>query len=571
MKLVKEAYQSLEDIVGTENITQEPAILDTYNQVWGNKFFFDEKHSVRPAAVLLPATTEEISAVVKVCNKYGILFKPFSSGFEYLSVSLVHSKGILLDLKRMNHILEIDSKNMRAVVEPYVSVYRLQLEAAKYGLYTGRIGVGYSAGVIAAECCHHGCQHTMVFTSGYGRNVLGVEWVLPTGEILRMGTGENGGDLFSADGPGFSLRGILRGRTGANGGHGVITKASVKLYPWYGPSEWRQTKQPGEVLSLGQLDTVPDGYKVFIPTFGNLDDTLEAASEFCRAEILYALGISIIGAEVAPEGNDEHWAMVQKIQNGDKEIRDAAGLFKKSIVLVIGGQSPRELAYKEKCIIAVSEKWGGRFLPQYNDPRSLARAFIDIIWSTGVNLRATGDFLPSSSSPDGSPDMLKKLALQEAEIKDRYEKSGAFMPMGSVGGRMVSWRPEENLSIGAQGISTATYDPFDPASLKAGREFIDELFDPRSSFKRFGVPSRGGCLQIEPVTHVHQNWGHLYDNYDVWLMKIKKMLDPNTVGDWTAYIPPTYPDYPKEGDYVLPSYGKDENDSVEVGSSRKSH
>jgi len=561
MKLVNEAYQSLENIVGADYITQEPAILDTYNQVWGNKFFFDEKHSVRPAAVLLPVTTEEISAIVKVCNKFGILFKPFSSGFEYLSLSLVQSKGILLDLKRMNRVLEIDAKNMRAVVEPYVSVYRLQLEAAKYGLYTGRIGVGYSAGVIAAECCHHGCQHTMVFTSGYGRNVLGIEWVLPTGEVLKLGTGESGGDLFSADGPGFSLRGILRGRTGANGGHGVITKASVKLYPWYGPSEWEQSKQPGEVLSLGQLDTVPDGYKVFIPTFHNLDDTLEAASEFCRAEILYALGIGIIGADVIPEGNDEQWAMVQKIQNGDEEMQEAARQFKKSVVLVIGGQSPGELAYKEKCIMAMSEKWGGRLLPQYNNPRSLARAFIDIIWSTGVNLRATGDFLPSSSSPDGSPDMLKKLALQEAEIKDRYEKSGAFMPMGSVGGRMVSWRPEENLSIGAQGISTATYDPFDPASLKAGREFINELFDPRSSFKRFGVPSRGGCLQIEPVTHVHQNWGHLYDHYDVWLRKIKQMLDPNTVGDWTAYIPPEYPDYPKEGDYVMPSYGKEENDT----------
>jgi glycolate oxidase len=460
----------------------------------------------------------------------------------------------------MNRVLEIDEKNMRAVVEPYVSVYRLQLEAAKYGLYTGRIGVGYSAGVIAAECCHHGCQHTMVFTSGYGRNTLGVEWVLPTGEVLKLGTGESGGDLFSADGPGFSLRGILRGRTGANGGHGVITKASVKLYPWYGPSEWEQTNQPGEVPSLGQLDTVPEGYKVFIPTFHNLDDTLEAASEFCRAEILYALGIGIIGADTVPEGNDEHWAMVQKIQNGDVEMQEAARQFKKSVVLVIGGQSHGELAYKEKCIMAINEKWDGRFIPQYNNPRSLARAFIDIIWSTGVNLRATGDFLPSSSSPDGSPDMLKKLALQEAEIKDRYEKNGAFMPMGSVGGRMVSWRPEENLSIGAQGISTATYDPFDPASLKAGREFINELFDPRSSFNRFGIPSRGGCLQIEPVTHIHQNWGHLYDNYDVWLRKIKQMLDPNTVGDWTAYIPPEYPDYPKEGDYVMPSYGKEEND-----------
>ncbi len=555
MKLSKEEYKALESIVGPEYINQEPVIMDTYNQVWGNKFFFDEKHSVRPAAVLLPASTAEVSAAVKVCNKYGILFKAFSSGFEYLSLSLVHSKGILFDLRRMNRIIEIDAKNMRAVVEPYISIYRLQLEAAKYGLYTGRIGVGYSAGIIAAECCHHGCQHTMVFTSGYGRNILGVEWVLPTGEILRMGTADSGGDWYSADGPGFSLRGILRGRTGANGGHGVITKASVKLYPWYGPAEWEQKKKPGEPLCFGQLDSVLDGYRVFVPSFPDLDKTLEASEDLCRAEILCAFGIGIIGTTQMQEGNDEEWAMMQKMT---RNIDPAGGMsIANSVVAVIGGQSTRELEYKEKCLRAITEKWGGRFSPNFNEPRALARAFVDIIWSTGVNLRATGDFLPSSSSPDGSPAMLKKLALQEGEVKKRYEQAGAFLAMGS-GMRMVSWRPEENLSIGAQGISTAQYDPYDPVSLKAARDFIDELFDPRSSFNRFGVPSRGGCLQIEPVTHVHQNWGPLYDNYDKWLKKIKKMLDPNTVGDWTAYIPPEYPDYAKEGDYVLPSYGKDE-------------
>jgi hypothetical protein len=116
----------------------------------------------------------------------------------------------------------------------------------------------------------------------------------------------------------------------------------------------------------------------------------------------------------------------------------------------------------------------------------------------------------------------------------------------------------QRLIMGAHGISTAQYDPYDSASLKAARQFIDELFDPPSGFNHYGVPSRGGCLQIEPVTHIHQNWGPLYDNYDVWLKKIKKMLDPNTVGDWTAYIPPEYPDYKKDGNYVIPTYGKDE-------------
>jgi glycolate oxidase len=555
VKLSIEEFKALENTVGPEYVSQDPVIMDTYNQVWGNKFFFDDKHSIAPAAVLLPATTEEISAAIKVCNKYGIVFKAFSSGFEYLSLSLINSKGILFDLRRMDRIIEIDPNNMRAVVEPYVSVYRLQLEAARHGLYTGRIGVGYSAGVIATECCHHGCQHTMVFTSGYGRNTLGVEWVLPTGEILDLGAGESGEDRFSADGPGFSLRGILRGRTGANGGHGVVTKVSVKLYPWYGPTRWEQKKKPGQAPSSGQLDKVPEGYQVCVPSFADLDTTLKASEELCRAEILFAFGIGIIGTSPFYEGNDEEWAAIQASrQKVARDFDPAGGLSAaNSVVCVIGYQSPREKEYKEKCLQSIIGKWGGRFPSDFNDPRALARAFADIIWSNGVNLRATGDFLPSSSSPDGSPEMLKILALKEAEVKRQYEQAGLFLSMGS-GARMVSWRPEEHLSIGAQGISTAQYDPYDPASLAAARNFIDELFDPRQKFSRFGVPSRGGCLQIEPVTHIHQNWGPLYDGYDLWLQKIKKMLDPNTVADWTAYIPPEYPDYPKDGDYVLPSY-----------------
>ena len=292
---------------------------------------------------------------------------------------------------------------------------------------------------------------------------------------------------------------------------------------------------------------------MFIPTFATIDEALEAARDFCQAEILAGLSVSMLGTGVVPEGNDEHWAMIQKIPP------EVAEQFKSSLVLVIGGQSPGELAYKENCIQAITDKRKGEFLDTFNEPRALARAFIDLYWSIGVpSLRITGDFLPSSSSPDGSPDMLKRLAREEGKIKKQYEDSGAFFSMGG-GERPVTWRPEEHLSIGAQGISTAMYDPHDPVSLKAGRKFIDELFDPRGHFQRFGVPSRGGCLQIEPVNHVHQNWGRLYDNYDVWLMKIKRMLDPNRVADWTAYIPPEYPDYDKEGDYVLPSYGNNEN------------
>jgi len=45
-------------------------------------------------------------------------------------------------------------------------------------------------------------------------------------------------------------------------------------------------------------------------------------------------------------------------------------------------------------------------------------------------------------------------------------------------------------------------------------------------------------MQIEDIEHVHERWGPLYDNADLWLQKVRNMLDPNRVADWSAYIPP---------------------------------
>jgi glycolate oxidase len=72
---------------------------------------------------------------------------------------------------------------------------------------------------------------SQLYTSGYGRNVLGCEWVLPTGDILNLGTANREGGWFSGDGPGFSLRGILRGRAGANGGNVSSPNARSNYIP----------------------------------------------------------------------------------------------------------------------------------------------------------------------------------------------------------------------------------------------------------------------------------------------------------------------------------------------------
>jgi glycolate oxidase len=532
MQLTKEVYRAFEDVVGPEYITQEPVILDSYNQVWGNKLMFGQKHCRRPSAVLLPSTTEEIQTIVKACNRYGVLFKAFSSGFEYLSLSLEREKGILLDLRRMNRILEINPENMYAVVEPFVSVYRLQLEAAKYGLYLGRIGVGYNAGVIAASVCHHEMSHTMISTSGNGRNVLGVEWVLPTGEILRLGSSEMGDRWYSAEGPGISLRGILRGRSGANGGHGVITKASIKLYPWYGPTEWEQTRKPGQPPVHAQLEKIPEGYREYVLSFPTMEKMLDATVDIAHAEIATALITGVVEGGVVPEGNDEEWAARQKASP------EAAEITKNSVAVTVGSCSKREAEYREKVLIKIMEKWGGRMLPNLNEPRALAREFAAHIWSIGPTaLRSAGDFIPAFGSPDGAQAKLRVLNELEVAEAEPYIQSGAFYkPMG-IG---VTYRPQENLTVGGSGGYGTRYDPYDETSMAAVKSYLGEICNPQGKYKSFGVPSRGGLLQIESSFHIHQKWGPVYENYDVWQRKIKAMLDPNGVADWSAYIPAEY-------------------------------
>ena len=86
---------------------------------------------------------------MRIINKYRIRFKAsatFWGGMGYQS----HEDALQLDMRRMNHIIEIDRKNMFAVIEPYVVSATLQAEAMKEGLNTHIIGAGASCSPLAS-------------------------------------------------------------------------------------------------------------------------------------------------------------------------------------------------------------------------------------------------------------------------------------------------------------------------------------------------------------------------------------------------------------------------------------
>ena len=529
MALPRDAYLALEEVVGPDFITEDTALLDTYDQCWGNRLFYEDKFATRPGAVLLPESTEEVQKIVRICNKYGIIFKPFSSGFENVSVSLASEKSILLDLRRMDRIIDIDEKNMRAVVEPYVGIYRLQLELAKRGLFVSTVCCGPSAGVIASSCAHFGAGTTQVFTGGLGRNVLGVEWVLPNGEIATLGSAEAGRGWFSGDGPGLSLRGILRGQSGANGGHGVITKAAVKLYPWYGPAEWEMN---GPLPSLKKPDKVLDGFRLFEITFASEDRLYDACQAIAQAEIAFAIA-KIHGPHVG-EGNDELWAAVQQ---GSPDIIDTLN---STLQVLIAAPTPRAMAYREKCLLHTAERFGGKLLPELNDPEELAWRQLYLIWAMGTireTFRLATDFWMSNTG-DLSQGTIKRQRADALPDIERYIAQGSLVNPGAF----AVHYPYENYSVGSHIETVFQYDPFDEVSLAGARALLKDTIDAKGRFTRYGIPMLAGGLQLEPISHIVEDWSPLYDDYGRWMQKIKAMLDPENVADWTAYVPSAYPE-----------------------------
>src|SRR3974390_2168690 len=98
MALHKSVYKEFEDIVGADNICDDLLIMPAYRD---NDF----------GAIIMPQNTAEVAAIVKLCNKHKIVFRPICTGWT----GVFAPGSLLIDLRRMNHIIEINEKNMYAV------------------------------------------------------------------------------------------------------------------------------------------------------------------------------------------------------------------------------------------------------------------------------------------------------------------------------------------------------------------------------------------------------------------------------------------------------------------------
>ena len=172
-----------------------------------------------PLLVALPATTAEVAAVLRYCHENRLKVVPRGAGTSLSGGALPLADGILLGMAKFNRILDIDFANRAAVVQPGVTNLAITRAVEANGFYYAPDPSSQIACTIGGNVAENsGGVHCLKYGMT-GNNLLGVEMVLMTGEVVRLG----GKHLDSG---GLDLMGVI---TGSEGLLGVITEATVRL------------------------------------------------------------------------------------------------------------------------------------------------------------------------------------------------------------------------------------------------------------------------------------------------------------------------------------------------------
>ncbi|MGI9601912.1 MAG: FAD-binding oxidoreductase [Acidimicrobiales bacterium] len=174
-----------------------------------------------PDAVVRPADTEQVAAILRYCDGEQIPVTARGSGTGLSGAANPRSGGVLVSFERMNAILEVDTENHAAVVQPGVTLQELDAELAGHGLVYPVFPGEYSASLGGNVNTNAGGMRAVKY--GVTRhNVLGLEMVLASGEVLRTG-----GKMVKSS-SGYDLTQLV---LGSEGTLALVTEATLKLHP----------------------------------------------------------------------------------------------------------------------------------------------------------------------------------------------------------------------------------------------------------------------------------------------------------------------------------------------------
>ena len=292
--------KELNNIAGKENITTSREDLICYSYDATNQKFL-------PDAVVFPKSAEEISLILKLANREAFPVIPRGAGSGFSGGSLPVEGGVVVSLERMNKILKIDTDNLVAIVEPGVVTGDFQEEAENMGLFYPPDPSSLKFCTIGgniAECAGGPRAVKYGVTKDY---VLGLEVVLPTGEIINTGVQTAKGVV------GYDLTKLI---VGSEGTLGIVTKAVLKLLP------------------------LPEATKTMFAVFSDMRDAANTVSKIISSKIIPSTlefmdkeSIGCVAGYLPPDlsGNIEAALLIEV--DGDKDLIEKEALLIRGICM----------------------------------------------------------------------------------------------------------------------------------------------------------------------------------------------------------------------------------------------
>jgi len=331
------ALAQLENAVGKAWVFTSDEDMETYRDSY-SPFWHEEEDRV-PSAAVAPDTLEQVQAAVRIANQFKIPIWTISTGknLAYGGSSPVLSGSVVLDLKRMNRILEVNDKNHYALVEPGVSYFDLYryIQDNKLKVWIDPAGPGWGSPV--GNSLERGGGSTPM--NDHFASVCGMEIVLANGEVVRTGMGALPGSRTWQQykyGFGPYIDGIF-----SQSNFGIVTKMGIWLMPE--PEAYREgtVMVPKHDDLIGFVEALS-----FLMDSGIVRGTMQLASPLLNyrasqggSVLDIPGGLSIAETEkIGAEKSLPYWSMVMRFWGPEKLI-DAQWEYTKEKFLAISGAS----------------------------------------------------------------------------------------------------------------------------------------------------------------------------------------------------------------------------------------
>lgn len=218
-KVSREVIDELKQIVGEEHVLlDDPERMEMYS----HDEVADKDYAHMPEVVVRAGSTEDVSRIVKLANREMIPVTPRGAGSGLSGGAVPALGGILLSTERMNRILEIDKENLIAVLEPGVITNEFNNEVQNDGLFFAGYPMSLEVCYIGGNVAENAGGGRAIKYGVTGRYILGLEVVLPTGEVATFG------GKLAKDVTGYNMVQLM---VGSEGTLGIFTKIYVKLLP----------------------------------------------------------------------------------------------------------------------------------------------------------------------------------------------------------------------------------------------------------------------------------------------------------------------------------------------------